>query len=166
VTLKKVVSYGVVAAAVLYAAFLCALYFMQDSIIYPGAKNRVEPVVPKAQGAEVLKISTLKGTVEAIFLPATAGGDATQNPLVIFGHGNGEVIDYWVAALDGFRERGIGVLLVEYPGYGRSTGSPSEASIRAAMDAAYDRILVSLALVNRSVVERSVCSPRTALCVR
>ena len=32
------------------------------------------------------------------------------------------------------------MLLVEYPGYGRSTGSPSEAAIRIAMDAAYDRI--------------------------
>jgi pimeloyl-ACP methyl ester carboxylesterase len=74
-----------------------------------------------------------------VFLPATAS-DTTQMPVVIFGHGNGEVIDYWTTALDGFRERGIGVLLVEYPGYGRSTGSPSERSIRGAMDAAYDRI--------------------------
>jgi pimeloyl-ACP methyl ester carboxylesterase len=142
VTLKKVVSYAAVAAVVLYAAFLCALYFMQDSIIYPGAKNRVDLVAPKAQGAEVMKIPTPLGNVEAIFLPATAGADVTQRPVVIFGHGNGEVIDYWVAALDGFRERGIGVLLVEYPGYGRSTGSPSEVSIRAAMDGAYDRIAV------------------------
>lgn len=61
---------------------------------------------------------------------------------MIFGHGNGEVIDYWVSALRGFQERGVGVLLVEYPGYGRSTGSPSERSIRAAMDAAYDRGLI------------------------
>ena len=34
----------------------------------------------------------------------------------------------------------MSVLLVEYPGYGRSTGSPSEQSIRSAMDAAYDRL--------------------------
>ena len=66
--------------------------------------------------------------------------ESGRQPVVIFAHGNGEVIDYWLSALHGFRERGIGVLLVEYPGYGRSTGSPSEASIRAAMEAAYDRI--------------------------
>ena len=138
--LKKVAFYAAVAVVVLYAGFLCALYYAQDSIIYPGAKNLVERDPPKAQGAEVLNISTSEGNVEAIFLPATAGADAMLRPVVIFGHGNGEVIDYWVAALDGFRERGIGVLLVEYPGYGRSTGSPSEVSIRAAMDGAYDRI--------------------------
>jgi hypothetical protein len=59
-----------------------------------------------------------------------------SKPVMNFGHGNGEVIDYWITAFDGFRERGIGVLLVEYPGYGRSTGSPSGVSIRAAVDAA------------------------------
>jgi hypothetical protein len=113
---------------------------MQDSLIYPGAKNRVNPVPPHAQGVQVLKISTSKGNIEAIFLPATAETAVTQKPVVIFGHGNGEVIDYWLTAVHGFRERGIGILLVEYPDYGRSTGLPSEGAIRAAMDAAYDRI--------------------------
>jgi pimeloyl-ACP methyl ester carboxylesterase len=78
--------------------------------------------------------------VDALFLPATDDTSTKPKPLLIFGHGNGEVIDYWVAGLDGFRERGIAVLLVEYPGYGRSSGSPSERSIRQAMDAAYDLI--------------------------
>jgi pimeloyl-ACP methyl ester carboxylesterase len=139
-TFRKVLSYAGVAVVALYVAFLCALYFAQGSIIYPGAKNLVDPVAPLGHGGEVIKVATAAGNVEALFLPATTDASAA-NPLVIFGHGNGEVIDYWVTALDGFRERGIGVLLVEYPGYGRSTGSPSEASIRGAMDAAYDRIV-------------------------
>jgi len=137
---RKFLAFTAIAAVVLYAVFLCALYFTQGSIIYPGVKNRVDPVPPQTQGSEVLKISTSEGNVEALFLPATAGADAISKPVVIFGHGNGEVIDYWITAFHGFRERGIGVLLVEYPGYGRSTGSPSELSIRATMDAAYDRI--------------------------
>jgi hypothetical protein len=141
VTLRKVVSYVAVAAVVLYAGFLVALYFAQASIIYPGAANRVAPIAPLGHGGELMKISTSVGTVEALFLPATGEASASQSPLLIFGHGNGEVIDYWVTALDGFRERGIGVLLVEYPGYGRSSGSPSGGSIRAVMDAAYDRIV-------------------------
>jgi pimeloyl-ACP methyl ester carboxylesterase len=133
---------GVTGAVVLllYASFLTALYFSQSSILYPGTKNRVDPTPPRAEGIEVLKIPTRIGNVEALFLPANEGFHPQQQPVVIFGHGNGELIDYWLTALNGFRERGIGVLLVEYPGYGRSTGSPSEASIRIAMDSAYDRI--------------------------
>ncbi len=38
-----------------------------------------------------------------------------------------KVIDMWAGALDEFRRWGLAVMLVEYPGYGRSDGSPSEA---------------------------------------
>jgi uncharacterized protein len=122
----------------LYVGYLCILYFMQSALIYPGTKDRVDSVAPRPDGADLFHISTTKGNVDALFLPADA--HATRQPAVIFGHGNGEVIDYWVSALRGFQDRGISVLLVEYPGYGRSTGSPSEQSIRGAMDAAYDRL--------------------------
>jgi pimeloyl-ACP methyl ester carboxylesterase len=145
---------GVIAAAivVLYLGFLILLFVSQRSILYPGV-NRVAGLPPRAPGLEVLKIPTVAGDVEALFLPATkpATANATANvdaanakdsrqPVMIFGHGNGEVTDDWVSAFEGFRDRGIGVFLVEYPGYGRSTGSPSEQALRAAMDAAYDRI--------------------------
>jgi uncharacterized protein len=126
------------AAAVLYAVYLSLLSFNQGAFIYPGVHDRVDPAPPQGQDIVPLRIDTALGAVDSLFLPAPAA-DAPQ-PVVVFGHGNGEVIDYWVGALQGFRERGIGVLLVEYPGYGRSTGSPSERSIRAALDAAYDRI--------------------------
>jgi pimeloyl-ACP methyl ester carboxylesterase len=139
-SVRKILSWGAGVAVTLYVGFLALLFFSQSSIIYPGAKNHVEPSAPKVAGLEVLVLSTSAGQVEALFLPATANVDSGRQPVMIFGHGNGEVTDYWVSGLDGFRERGIGVLLVEYPGYGRSTGSPSERSIRTAMDAAYDRI--------------------------
>jgi uncharacterized protein len=137
---SKVFSWGLGVAAALYLGFLAFLFFAQGAIIYPGAKNPVDPSPPKVPGLEVLVLQTPAGRVEALFLPATANAEGGRQPVMIFGHGNGEVTDYWVSGLDGFRERGIGVLLVEYPGYGRSTGSPSERSIRTAMDAAYDRI--------------------------
>jgi pimeloyl-ACP methyl ester carboxylesterase len=127
-------------AAALYVAFLCLLYFNQRVIIYPGTMNRVDASPPHAEGAEVFKIATAQGTVDAIFLPAADAAVAGRKPVMIYAHGNGEVIDYWLTGLQGFRDRGIGVLLVEYPGYGRSTGRPSETSIRASMEAAFDRI--------------------------
>ena len=56
----------------------------------------------------------------------------------MFAHGNGELIDDWIDSFETPRAWGASVLLVEYPGYGRSSGAPSEASIAAAMIAAYD----------------------------
>lgn len=138
-TLGKALTAAVLSAAALYMAYLGLLYFSQTSIIYPGTKNHVAAIPSLPRGAGSFRIQTALGNIDAFFLPAEPA-DASRHPLVIFAHGNGEVIDDWSTALDGFRQRGVGVLLVEYPGYGRSTGSPSEASIEGAMDAAYDRI--------------------------
>ena len=56
----------------------------------------------------------------------------------MFAHGNAELIDYWPEEFDEPRRWGAGVLLVEYPGYGRSDGAPSQDSITESMLAAYD----------------------------
>jgi uncharacterized protein len=77
------------------------------------------------------------GRVEAFLLPPrslTGGSD----PLIIYAHGNGELVDYWLRAFTELQSQGVSVLLVEYPGYGRSTGVPSEKSIQQALAAGYD----------------------------
>ena len=43
-----------------------------------------------------------------------------------------------VVRIDGVEALDMGVMLVEYPGYGRSAGSPSEDSIRETMLLAFD----------------------------
>ena len=138
--LRRTVVALALAAVAAYTLFLCGLFFLQERFIFPGRDIRVAATIPQAPGEEVLRLALPTGTVEAVFLPATAPDGTSRSPLMIFAHGNGEVIDYWVKSLDGFRERGIAVLLVEYPGYGRSSGAPSERTVRAAMDAAYDHI--------------------------
>jgi hypothetical protein len=77
--------------------------------------------------------------VEACFLPPIDAAEGKQ-PAMIYAHGNGELMEDCAAGLDAFRQRGIGVLLVEYPGYGRSEGLPSEGSIRDTVLAAYDHL--------------------------
>jgi uncharacterized protein len=140
VKLKKVLLLVLAAVAVFYVGFLVVLFLGQRALIYPGVRNRVSPFVPQAAGIEPLRVASAQGTVDALFLPAPTVPGKRQ-PVVMFAHGNGEVIDLWTSQLHGFQERGIGVLLVEYPGYGRSTGTPSQDSIRLALDAAYDRIV-------------------------
>ncbi len=124
-----------------YLTYLTGLFFLQRSLLYPGVTIPVAATPPVVPGLEQWRIQTPIGAVEALFLAASTASSAARQPVLIFAHGNGEVVDFWVSGLNGFRERGIGVLLVEYPGYGRSTGAPSESSIRIAMTAAYDRLL-------------------------
>jgi pimeloyl-ACP methyl ester carboxylesterase len=54
VRVRKVLIWGTGVAAILYLGFLALLFFAQGSIIYPGAKNHVDPSPPKVPGLEVL----------------------------------------------------------------------------------------------------------------
>jgi len=88
---------------------------------------------PNAQagvrGVEKLSIIIREGEVEAWFLPADGSAAGQPAPLVIFAHGNGELIEDWPEVLDPYRRMGMHLLLPEYRGYGRSAGAPSERAI-------------------------------------
>jgi len=89
------------------------------------------------------------GRVEAWYF--VAGGEG-NGPTVVFGHGNGELIDDWGDAMDALRTRGVNVLLVEFPGYGFSEGKPSRASLRETFDAAYDWLVEDAKVDPRRIV--------------
>lgn len=125
---------------VLYLAYLLVLFCCQRKLIFPGVNMRVEAKPPAQFGLEVWPLTTPSGRVESFFLPSPAAAKGERTQALVFAHGNGEVIDEWVGEFDSFRELGFSVLLVEYPGYGRSAGSPSSAAIRLTMLAAYDRL--------------------------
>lgn len=125
---------GLVAVALL-AVYWSLLFLTQRSLLFPAPMAAGAPVRPA--DAEQLWLATGFGRIEAWFLPPT-GPTAAAIPLIIFTHGNGELIDFWPAAFDEPRRWGIGVLLVEYPGYGRSPGRASETTITRGVLAAYD----------------------------
>jgi hypothetical protein len=135
----------------IYAAY-CALFFlMQRQVMFP--RHMIpRPPVPdlKAMGIESLWIETSFGKVEAWYLPPKSG--EKPSPAVIFGHGNGELIDYWPNELGPFAWMGIGLLLVEYPGYGRSVGVPTQKSISETFTRAYDLLAARPDVDSRRIV--------------
>jgi fermentation-respiration switch protein FrsA (DUF1100 family) len=119
----------------LLLVYWAALFFWQRTLLFPapplaGAEARPSDV-------EAVWLETTAGRVEAWYLPplVTAGAPA---PLLLFTHGNGELIDYWPNDFEEPRRWGMAVLLVEYPGYGRSRGTPTQHSVTAAVLAAFD----------------------------
>lgn len=119
-------------------AYWTLLFAVQRNLLFPRPPAGGWPERPA--DAESLWLTTPSGAVEAWFVPPTASGGGSA-PLVIYHHGNGEVIDLWPRAFGALRERGVAVLLVEYPGYGRSAGAPSERSLTETVCAAYDRMV-------------------------
>jgi fermentation-respiration switch protein FrsA (DUF1100 family) len=131
---------AVVAVGLLGVGVACywgLLFALQRAVLYPRPIAAGGTAHLERAGGEQLWLAAPAGRVEAWLLPAVARAEA-RHPLVVFAHGNGELIDHWVDELARLREWGLAVLLVEYPGYGRSAGSPSQASIEQAMTLAYD----------------------------
>jgi len=106
--------------AVLVATWWVTLYVLQGSMMYPAPRPGTGPAPGDVRQ---IWLETAHGRVEAWFLPpVSASGPA---PLLIFAHGNGELIEFWPEEFGVPRSWGVGVLLVEFPGYGRSAGRPS-----------------------------------------
>ena len=126
-------------AGISYVGYALLIFMFQRQIIYPGRNIQVSSQPPS--GIITLPFDTASGRGEAWFLPPLKRNAGERRPLLIFFHGNGEVIDYLPQQVEGFRESGMGVLLVEYPGFGRSSGNPGEASITETAVAAYDAVL-------------------------
>lgn len=68
--------------------------------------------------------------VEAWLLKPDGASARNPRPLIMFAHGNAELIDDWPGPLSRYLALGYHVLLPEFRGYGRSAGTPSEAGIR------------------------------------
>ena len=126
---------------ILYVSYCGFLFFLQRQIMFP--RNQIPQPLQTDQkivGLEKIWLAMDSGKVEAWFLPPVDPPTKTPAPAVIFGHGNGELIDFWPDELVRFTRLGIAVLLVEFPGYGRSAGNPSEKSIARTFAAAYDAL--------------------------
>jgi hypothetical protein len=124
-----------------YLVYCGFVFLIQRQILFPryliATSSKDEPL----SRIEQIWIKTSVGKIEAWFLPPDPMNSAEPAPAAIFAHGNGELIDFWPDELKRFNRLGIGVLLVEYPGYGRSEGTPSQKSITETFNSAYDMLI-------------------------
>lgn len=147
-------------AVVIGVIVLCfaVVYGCQRSVIWPGQYRplRVTDQTPPPD-AEVLTLllDDSGGSSEGEQLPAAGeqlpgapawfyeghGVSAERpGPLVIFAHGNGELISDWSGELRPYLAMGVSVLVPEYRGYGMADGKPSAKAIVGDFVRWYDRM--------------------------
>lgn len=107
----------------------CAAY---RRVLFP-APQGAAPVPPP--GASLRELRADDGImVQAVYFPAPPGART-----IVHFHGNGESLRFGVPFGAELWKRGLGVLLVEYRGYGSSKGTPTEDGLyldaKAALDA-------------------------------
>lgn len=126
----------VASLALIYALIAAALFFFQSRLVFLPQIGRDYAPTPAEYGLEFedLRIAAADGTrLHAWFVPARE-----PRATVLFLHGNAGTIAHRVAWLPMFQQIRADALLLEYRGYGESTGTPSEAGLYADAQAAWD----------------------------
>lgn len=132
----------IVVVVIVSGVLMGLLTWVQRKLLFPAYMTEPDPRAgARVAGLERLEVSGGGGAVEAWFLPGDGVSTEAPGPVVVFAHGNGELIDYWPDEMAAYRRMGVSVLLPEYRGYGRSAGSPSEAAITEDFVAFYDQLV-------------------------
>jgi uncharacterized protein len=118
---------------VLYAAVTATVYLAQRSLMYFPDTAHVTPAAAGLPEAEEVPLTAADGThIHVWHVPPH-----DNKPVILYFHGNGGSL---ASEVDRFRRLigdGIGLIGVEYRGYGGSDGSPSEEGLIEDAEAGY-----------------------------
>jgi pimeloyl-ACP methyl ester carboxylesterase len=128
---------GIACAFVVYALVIAVLLACEDCIVYhpvPASRRWSEP--PAGYRAQDVELHSADGaTIHGRWFPCST---ATGAVLICHSQTGNASIECGPPQLAGWQQTlGVSVFVTDYPGYGRSGGSPSEAGCYAAADAAY-----------------------------
>jgi hypothetical protein len=134
---------------------------LQEQFIFPGHSTQgiKDAQVKPADGSELVPLKTAQGdSIYVLFGKAmnpdgSPRTDSASRPTIIFFYGNAMCLAWSLDICHDWQKVGANVLAVEYPGYGMSSGKPSEAAFYSAADAAYDYV------VSRGDIDRNKIIP-------
>lgn len=119
----------------LYGAYCAFMYQAQGDIIFASeyaGRHRGAGMPPEAEQLWLEIPATNDSGVqktEAWYFVGKDRTPAAPGPLIVLFHGNGDIIDNYTNLARLYASLGCNVLLPEYRGYGRATGTPSQEAI-------------------------------------
>lgn len=106
----------------------------QNKYQFPLQNQKLEDIAETvSDNFSVINFNIQNGNVESFFF-----GDNTKKPAILVAYGNKGLIDSNITFAKALVNIGCHVLLVEYPGYGRSSGVPTEKTLLDAFTQAFD----------------------------
>ncbi len=122
-----------VIAAAGYGVLVAGLCFGERSLLYHPDSTRISPADAGLSQAEEILLETVDGAR----LVAWHVVPQHDKPIVLYFHGNAEVISWQAQRFRRLVSDGTGLLALSYRGYGGSTGQPTEWGLHLDADAAY-----------------------------
>lgn len=115
--------------ATTWLIWLVIALFWQETIVFPGMSREAPSEKPFDPIVEQWWLDVDGARVEAWYAPGLGQRPDNPGPLMMFFHGNGDIVDDRWNFVGPYRGRGIATLVMEYRGYGRATGVASETGI-------------------------------------
>jgi len=138
----------VVAAS--YCLLLVVVYFMQGRMLYlAGVPGRTLTMTPTDVGMDFQDVSI--ATTDGVMLHGWFIAGRSSRVLLFF-HGNAGNISHRLDSIAQFRELGLSVLIIDYRGYGQSTGRTTERGIYRDADAAWRYLIDDRGIVANDIV--------------
>ncbi len=121
-----------------------ALLLFQSRLIYVPPHYELETIRPVLGRLEPLIYDIPAGRQVSFFVPPRAGAAAAAKRIWLVFGGNAAGAFGWSDFVAEAGDAECGFLLIDYPGYGASAGSPSPAKILAGTDAAVEALAAKL----------------------
>lgn len=122
---------GLLVIGVAYAVVVALMWVFQERLLYQAGFMTDQVATPAEAGLEWEPVALRTSddlTLDAWWLP-----QGQERATLLFFHGNAGNISHRLPLLELFNRLGLSVLIIDYRGYGRSDGQPSEAG--TALDA-------------------------------
>jgi fermentation-respiration switch protein FrsA (DUF1100 family) len=111
------------AAAAAYGLLMGGFFLLQGRLLYFPVRALAGDPASVGLAFEDLRLTTADGVeIHGWFVPA-----GPDDPVVLFFHGNAENISHRLKYLRALHDLGLGMLMIDYRGYGLSGGRPTEA---------------------------------------
>lgn len=116
-----------------YVGVVLLLYALQRSLMYFPDTTRTPPAAVGLAAAEEVVLDTADGEHVVVWHIAPRG----DLPVVLYLHGNGGALSHRADRFRALTADGIGVVAVDYRGFGGSSGHPTEAGLLIDAETAY-----------------------------
>jgi uncharacterized protein len=122
-----------IAVLCIYVGIASVLYVNQRSLMYFPDTEHVTPAQAGLPQAEEVALTAADGAGSTVWHVAPQA----DKPVILYFHGNGGALQYRVERFKRLLADGVGLVALEYRGFGGNGGSPSEHGLIADAEAAY-----------------------------
>ena len=118
---------------VIYISLLALIFIFQRSLMYFPVKEKISKSFYKNTKLKIIDISTSDGLILKSLYKKS---ETNINKTILVFHGNAGHIGHRVSKFKPFMDKGYGLLLLEYRGYGENKGKPTKLGLYRDSEAA------------------------------